>query len=559
MRRIFPLIAILLLLTLPVSAANGADSAHHEAAVSSDGSCQVTLTLQLQLDNVGKNISFPLPPDARDTTVNGAAANTSLSGGVRYADLSGIIAAPGSHSLTIRYRLEDVIAADEEENLILTLPLLCGFDYAIESFGFRITLPDAPENRPLFTSTYYQESVETMMTVRREGNVIEGTMDHRLQDHETLTMTLAVSEEMFPQPVAKRWSMDTIDLVMIGAAALALLYWIVTMRCLPARRLRRTTAPDGITAGEIGCVLTGQGVDLTMMVLSWAQMGYLLIQPDDNGRVLLHKRMDMGNERDDFEIRTFCKLFGKRSVVDGTGYHYARLCRRVSQVANGVQEQFLPHSGNPKLLRALAAAIGALSGISLAAAMADQDGWRLVLSILLALAGALTSWLMQDAARSLNSRRRMPLVLGIAAAAVWFLLSYSVGEWNVALFLIPGQFLVGLAALYGGRRSETGRINTSELLGLRYYLKTMPPEEVKRNQHIDPNYFYDLAPYALALGVDRAFARNLRKTRLPQCPYLTTGMDGHLTAQEWNQLLRDTVDALDAMQKRLPIDKLLGR
>ena len=36
-------------------------------------------------------------------------------------------------------------------------------------------------------------------------------------------------------------------------------------------------------------------------------------------------------------------------------------------------------------------------------------------------------------------------------------------------------------------------------------------------------------------------------------------MDGQLTAAEWNQLLRETVASLDALQKRLPIERLLGK
>ena len=68
-----------------------------------------------------------------------------------------------------------------------------------------------------------------------------------------------------------------------------------------------------------------------------------------------------------------------------------------------------------------------------------------------------------------------------------------------------------------------------------------------------------LKTYALALGVDREFAQALQKTRLSQCPWLTTGMDGHLTAPEWNQLLRDAVAALDERGLRLPYEKLLGK
>lgn len=559
MRRFLMVIAILILLTLPVSAFSGISSAQSDTTVSSDGSCEVTLTVHLTLDTVGPGLVFPLPAKASDITVNGNQTGGSLSGNVRNISLNSIISAPGSYTLTFHYRLNNIVQPDEEENLQLTLELLSGFDYPIDALEFQVRLPGTPENRPTFTSTYYQDTIETLMTVTQEGSVIRGSMIQRLQDHEKLTLILAVSEEMFPQSVAKKWSMDTLDLVMIGIAVLAILYWLVFLRCLPPRKLRRTTPPDGITAGEIGCRLTGQGADFTMMVLSWAQMGYLLIQPDDNGRVLLHKRMDMGNERDDFEIKWFRKLFNKRSVVDGTGYYYAQLCHKVKRCRPGMHMQYLRSSGNSAMFRILAAAVGAVSGVSLAAAFAEDTGWQTVLAIVLGICGFVVSWLIQSASKSLHGRNKYHLWTALAAAAVWYLLSQAAGEWNVALILIPGQLLCGLAALYGGKRSETGKMNAGEILGLRHYLKTMPVDEMKRNMRINPQYFYDLAPYALALGIDRTFARQLRKIRLPECPYLTTGMDGHLTAPEWNQLLRDTVAALDAMERRLPIDRLLGK
>ena len=558
MRRFFIFLLIFSLFALPVSAASTADSGYAQAVVSENGSCDVTMTVTVRLDSVPKDLSFPLPTDARDVTINGVKVNTTLRGSYRQADLTQVIAVPGAYTLTIRYNLKDVITADKNGNLTLKLDLLCGFQYAMESFRFHITLPGQPESRPLFTSTYYQDSVETMMTVTRGERTIEGTMNYRLQDHETLTMVLAVTEELFPQPVAKRWSMDIVDLWMLVMAGLALLYWLIAMGIHPPRRLRRTTAPDSITAGEVGCVITGQPVDMTMMVLSWAQMGYLLIQLEESGRVLLHKRMAMGSERDDFEISLFRKLFGKRELVSGTGHRYARLCRIAAQTPSST-DPFLPNSGDPRIFRVLAAAVGAISGISLATALAEEGSQRILLSILLAVAGFFASLLIQNMGKAFRSRRRDLLLPGISAAVFWLAISASVGEWNVALLLIPAQFLAGLGALYGGRRSETGRILSGELLGLRRYLKHMSQEEANRNLGIDPHYYYELAPYAMALGVDRAFAKNMGDTPLPQCPYLTTGMDGHMTAKEWNKLLRTTVRSLDSSQQRLALEKLLKR
>ena len=70
---------------------------------------------------------------------------------------------------------------------------------------------------------------------------------------------------------------------------------------MPLWRIRCTAAPAGLTAGELGSRLVHKGADLTMMVLSWAQLGYLLITMDESGRVFLHKRMEMGNERSAFD------------------------------------------------------------------------------------------------------------------------------------------------------------------------------------------------------------------------------------------------------------------
>ena len=67
------------------------------------------------------------------------------------------------------------------------------------------------------------------------------------------------------------------------------------------------------------------------------------------------------------------------------------------------------------------------------------------------------------------------------------------------------------------------------------------------------------APYALALGVDRSFARHYGRSTLPECSYLITGHRSQMNAPEWNQLLRDTVEALDERQRQLVWERLLGQ
>lgn len=559
MRKCICILLCFLMLTMPVFAYSGITSAQSQTTVDSDGTCQVTLTVTLQLDAADPGLVFPLPGQARDITVNGASAKSSHVSGMRNVVLSDIVAGAGSYTLTFRYSLPDAVSEDAKGNLVLTVPMLSGFALPVESLSFSVTLPAAPEKKPVFTSNYYLENTHSILNYTIHGTAISGTVEQRLQDRESLTMTLSVSEEMFPQSMSKRWSLDTVDLIMAGFGLLAILYWLAAMHCRIPRKLRTAIPPEGMTAGEVGCRLTGQGMDLTMTVLSWAQMGYLLIQMDDNGRVLLHKRMDMGNERSELENRYFKSLFGKRNIADGTGYHYARLCRKALRSVPGIAATYERHSGNPRVFRVLAAAIGTFSGVSLAYAFANDTGWRAVLAIFLGILGSIAAWQMQSAAKSLFHRNKLNLLIGLGCSMIWLFLSILAGEWNVAAFVIPAQFIAGLATFFGGIRTESGQQTCAQLLGLRRYLRTVSKEDLKRILKTNPHYYYDLAPFALALDADRSFARQFGNIRLPECTYLTTGMDGHMTVREWNLLLRDTVNAMDALQRRMPLDRLLGK
>lgn len=558
MRKILLFILCIALLALPASAVSLISSANSETVVETNGTCRITLTITVRLDGSAAGLTFPLPENARNITINGASAKSSVSSGTRNIDLEDHLSAGGG-TLTISYILEHTVAETEKKTLLLTLPLLSGSSLPIDSLEFSIQLPDEPSNKPQFTSTYFQEGTDTILEYQVIGNTISGFAKQTLQDRETLTMTLETSREMFPNALAHSWSLDSIDLVMIFIAVVALLYWLAAMRCRIPQRIRTASVPSGMNAGEIGGRLKGQGLDLTLTVISWAQMGYVLIQMNDHGRVLLHKRMEMGNERTDVEVRLFRSLFKKRSVADATGYHYARLCRKALLFNPARSLTFLRSSGNPRVFRFVAALIGGVSGISLAIAYANDTGWRVMLSILFSILGFIGSWQIQSGVKSLFSRNKLPAIISVLCSIAFLLAGIPAGEWNVALFVIIGQYFAGLAAFFGGMRTESGQQTASELLGLRRYLRTATKEELKRAVAINPNYFYDLAPYALAMNADRIFARQMDGMRLPECTYLTTGMDGHMTAREFDQLLRDTVSAMDALQLRLPIDRLLGK
>lgn len=549
MRRIWIFFLCALLLTTAVSAAGYVTKLDSAAIVSEDGSCQITLVVQLTLDSAPSDLHFPLPTNARDITLNGSSAKTSKSDQLRWVELGSVITSAGSHTFTLHYTLPDCVSVQEDDTMLLELELLSGFDYPIDFMDFTVTLPGAVDDIPTFSSTYHPASVDTMMTYTVENGVISGSFTEGLKDHESLTMTMRVPATLFPRLVIRRWSISTDDLAMYALAVLALLYWLIFLRSGIPQHTRCTQPPEGLTAGEIGCCLTGQGVDFTAMVLSWAQMGYLSIDLDRNRRLRLRKRMDMGNERSDFEVRCFRTLFGGRRIVDGSSEHYARLGRKAALTIPRAGNYFRRSSGNPYLFRCIGASIGIFSGISFASAFASDTVWQVIFGLLLAPLGVLTCWKIQSAARCLHLRHRHGFFPALLLGTVWVVLSVLAHEVNVAVFMIVIQLLVGLAGAYGGRRTELGKQSMSQILGLRRYLRRADSTQMQQLLLTNPDYYFSMVPYAIAMGVDKSFARAFGSQKLPACPYLTIRSGEGLTARQWNDLLRQAVSILDERQK----------
>lgn len=203
MRKILVFLVLVTMLTglfVSVSAANSAKNVNAHATVSSDGTCQVTVTAAIHLDQANKDLRFPLPKKAGNVTLNGARARGRTDNGLWYVDLGRVIGSGvGDFSLTFQYNLPNLIGRNEADQLQLELPLLSGFDYPVQSLEFSVTLPGTVTAKPAFISGYHQANIEKDMVWEVSGATITGTAQTELKDHETLSMRLLVDENMFPQ------------------------------------------------------------------------------------------------------------------------------------------------------------------------------------------------------------------------------------------------------------------------------------------------------------------------------------------------------------------------
>ena len=509
MRKLTPilLLAILVLaLALPVRADSAATGLDVTAAVSTDGSVTVTVLLTAHLDLPDSDLAFPVPAGAKNVTLNGNGVKTSRSGDTQLVSLAGLTGDSGDFSATIGYTLPSQVAYRSDGKAQLTLPLLSGFNLPIQSGTFRVSLPSAFTAKPVFSSGYYQTGIDGSLKISSAVGSVTATITGTLRDRETLAMTVEAPTE-------------------------------------------------GITAGELPTALTCRGADLTLMVLSWAQLGYILIYLEEDGRVTLHKRMGMGNERSSFEQKCFRRLFADRPMVNATGKSYAMLADQVARMGHyrGWVDR---RSGRKDVLQFLGRLMGLAGGVLIGCGLVKNGIPAILMGVLFGILGMYSAGKIQEAGiLLLRPNRRLALeTLGYCAAIL--ILGLIAGQTGTAVLLVLGELLLGAGGAFGGRRTQSGKQAAAQALGLRKYLKTINRGELQRLSRRNPNFFFDLYPYAIALGVDRAFARQFGAMRLPGCPYLTTGMDGHMTAGEWGRWISETAEDMDRRKESLKSGRL---
>lgn len=560
MRRFFALILCCLLLATTVYADNAASGAQSTATVSTDGSCQVSITLTVRLDSAPtSDVELRLGPDVSSVRLNGSTASLKRSGGITSVKLTGLTkGVTGTIPITVNFTANSVVTTDDDGKQTVTVPLLYGFTYPVEQMSFTVTLPTAFDAVPTFISGYHEQDIESYITSTVNGAIITGTVNTQLKDHETLFMTITAPEGVFPATQATGGSIQFDIIAMCVCAGLALLYWFVSMSCLPRFPIRRSTPPAGVNAGVLGCYLVDQGADLSLMAINWAQLGYLIIHLDEHGRVILHKKMEMGNERSGFEVRCFKMLFSKGTMVDATGYRYAKLCEKASLLSLRHSWGLRPKSGNPRILRILSCGVSLFAGVAMGDSLTTSPAWRIIWMILLAILAAVIGWYMQDGMRCLHLQNKVPLFVSLGCAAALLILGAISGCIVFAAAAVAADLIFGLAAAYTGRRTEQGNLIRDEIFGLRRYMRKVTKAELMRIVRSNSDYYYELAPYALALGVDKRFASRFGNLRQSSCTWLVTGMDSAATATEWYPTLREAYEAMTLLQNRPPWEKFLN-
>ena len=545
MRRVLLLFFCLLLLTAGVCAAGDHITAlTEEVTVAEDGTVSVIATAEISFAGGTTSFVFPLGAGADDITASGAAYDVKQTEGVSCVVFTDRAGFSGKQTFRCSYTLPCAVTNTKLGQQFDFSPIARGWELPMEALSLQITFPADISARPVWTSAYYGDVIDNYLNIRVQDKQVEASSVTAFKDHETLTMQLQFPSDAF----SLRYLSGTTESVSRTAfyllAALALLYWLLRLRGRLLLPKPQQTIDMEATAGEIPTRLYGAPTDVAATLIHWGNLGYLTLRRTRNGRLLLTKKMEMGNERKPAERRLFAAVFRGGATCDPTTERFRKATSAAAAQLRGgwLRRCFRKKSGSPRLLRMLTL----LAAVPVSLLIFDlllPESW--VRWVLLPLLLPLPVVLCNQVQRGLTYllRRRDKLIIAALSALALLLLAAWAGCFGTMLLNLLLQAFCALATLYGGRRTEEGEELVRRHLGMRRYLRKATTEELRRNAEADGQYFYRTLPFAELLGVGGAFAKHYGERPEP-CLWLTTDGKTPENAEEFYRLYQELMSQL---------------
>ena len=553
MRRVLLLVCCLLLLTASVCAAGDQISAlTEEVTVAEDGTVSVTATAEVSFSGGMTSFVFPLGKGADDITASGGAYDVKRIDGVECVVFANSTGFSGKQTFLCSYTLPCAVTDTDIGQQFDFSPIARGWELPMQSLTLRITFPAEVSARPVWSSAYYGDVIDNYLNIRVKDKQVEASSVTALKDHETLTMRLQFASGAFSLRHLVGTTESVSRILFYLLAALALVYWLIRLRGRLLLPKAQQTIDMEATAGEIPTRLYGAPTDVAATLIHWGNLGYLSLRRTRNGRLLLTKKMEMGNERKPAERRLFAAVFRNGTTCDPTTGRFRKATSAAAAQLRGswLRRCFKKKSGSPRMLRLLSL-LAALPVSLLTFDLLLPSSWVrwVLLPFLLPLPVVLCDRVQRGLAELLW--RKEKLIPAALSAAVLLILASWAGCFGTMLLNLLLQTFCALATLYGGRRTAEGEELVRRHLGMRRYLRKATTEELQRNAAADGQYFYRTLPFAELLGVGAAFAKHYGSARLEPCPWLTVDGKAPTDAVEFYRLYAEVTSQLRGEEQSL--------
>ncbi|MBR3006124.1 MAG: DUF2207 domain-containing protein, partial [Erysipelotrichaceae bacterium] len=396
------------------------------------------------------------------------------------------------------------------------------WDTDTESCDFIITMPKSFDPTQIAVASpegmMYGTGTKGNMTVDVVGNVIKGSYKGVIHNDQGLTIQVMLDDNYFKFAGMDKYGMISV----IFAGIISLLSTIIFFRHGKDDPVIRTVefyAPEGLNSAEVGMVIDEEvnNSDIVSLLLDWGRRGYITIEETEDN-LILKKVMDPGEEMEGYERNFFENIFrGKETrSVNSMKYSFYKKMERVKADIEKKfsKKKFKLSTDSSELFQIL---VTLLAGLPICFAIIlcwrkyyFQTGPTMLLSLIVIIATICGSAIVNYTVQKTYVFKPVIKVLIIAGAVLCFAVPVVIGTLvleNVKVKAMFGLIILGLSvviiveAAFMKKKTAYGNEMLGKVLGLREFIKVAEEDRLKMLQEQDPMYFYNILPFAYALGL----------------------------------------------------------
>ena len=289
--------------------------------------------------------------------------------------------------------------------------------------------------------------------------------------------------------------------------------------------------PEGMNPAEVGYVMDGMAdkKDLLSLIMYFADKGYISIEEVDKKDFLITKLAEIDGNEKNFAQTLFLGLFRK-----GDSVRVSELDEEFGDNYLTAQEQLYAHYYKKKN-RQMSLASGILQLVTLVFLIMAQvvtlvcAQWYsgvILPTVIAAVAIFVTALILvinmnrANKIHTLSKKNRIfgGIVTWIIQAAAVALYSYLIATmleliWFTAVLFVL-TFGACIAVIQMQQRTSKNIELMGKLLGLKNFIETAELDRINMLVEENPNYFYNVLPYAYVMGLTDKWAKNFEKIKM---------------------------------------------
>lgn len=442
----------------------------------------------------------------------------------------------GNHTYTISYLLKAPWDRVSQADVFFYSVLGTGWECDINRFSFDVRfdkpLPaNALEKMNVYVGSLGSHDTHTdSLCISSTTTRIAGSMPD-IQPNTAVSVFIPLPEGYFSYDL---WQ-DTVALSLAVLAILLLLYVLYKEFTVHhgVMKIMTVVPPKDMSSAEVGTVFdcSVDDCDIISLIPWFANKGYLSVN-NEGKHPVLKKLKDIPDSAPQYQKLFFNALFAKGDTFDcgkKTDKEFGEAWLKTKEKLQTTFKNKLNQIDYKVVLTWLAAILAAAFSVSVAKCV---EGYVLgmVLFFMMCIIGFIMCIIGSGKRRGWFAKILVALFVCAAIIGVGALTTYTL---DAELYLSPEPFgvlipLLGIVSLFMCKLDEMTpyrREKMGEILGLEEFIRMSEEPQLRQLQAQEERYFYDVLPFAVALGMSEIWARKFANiTILP-----AEGYDGTMS------------------------------